>query len=211
MFIGQFAWDKKQSYLEAFKPEDIKNVTPGSLGLGFKMQNTFSYLSEQQFSPLKASSKYIETKDEVGGFSNGCLLFHLSLLSLLENWGNAVGRRDAACIASQFPFCWWGKGPSIHHGWLECQGQSWLCSCGKVRGQWGTAHKIKTGRIVPRLLHLRAACSKDIFTQPGLHIWVLQGKPPGSVVRPLPRNGVPLPSPLTCLHSWSPALRGFLL
>lgn len=105
MFIGQFARDKEQSYLESSKPENIKNVTPGTLGLGFKMQNTFSYLSEQQFSPLKASSKYIETKDEVGGFSNGCLLFHLSLLSLLENWGNAAERRDAAYIASQFPFC----------------------------------------------------------------------------------------------------------
>lgn len=122
MFIGQFAWDKEQSYLESSKPENIKNVMPGTLGLELKMQNTFSYLSEQQFSPLKASSKYIEMKDEVGGFSNGCLLFHLSLLSLLENWENAVGRRDAAYIASQFPFCWWGKGPSIHHGWLECQG-----------------------------------------------------------------------------------------
>ena len=135
MFIGQFARDKEQSYLESSKPENIKNVTPGTLGLGFKMQNTFSYLSEQQFSPLKASSKYIETKDEVGGFSNGCLLFHLSLLSLLENWGNAAERRDAAYIASQFPFCWWGKGPSIHHGWLECQGQD---SPGyALVGRWG--------------------------------------------------------------------------
>lgn len=37
---------------------------PGTLSLGFKMQN-----KEQQFSPLKASSKYVETKDEAGGFS----------------------------------------------------------------------------------------------------------------------------------------------
>ena len=64
MFIGQFAWDKEQSYLEYFKPKNIKNVMPGTLGLGFKMQN-----KEQQFSPLKASSKYVETKDEAGGFS----------------------------------------------------------------------------------------------------------------------------------------------
>ena len=207
MFIGQFGWDKEQSYLEYFKPKNIKNVMPCTLGLGFKMQNTFSHLPEQQFSPLRASSKYTETKNEAGGFSNGCLLLHLSLLSLLENWGDAVGRRDATYFASQFPFCWWGKEPSIHHVWLECQGQSWLCSCGKARGQWGTAHKIKMGRLFPRLLHLRLACSKGIFTQPGPHIWVLQGKPPGSAVRPLPRYGVPLPSPLT----WSPALRGFLL
>lgn len=89
---------------------------PGSLGLGFKMQNTFSYLSEQQFSPLKSSSKYIETKDEVGGFSNGCFLFHLSLLSLLENWGNAVGRRDAAYIASQFHSVDEGRSPPSTKG-----------------------------------------------------------------------------------------------
>jgi len=75
-------------------------------------------------------------------------------------------------------------------------------STGELGGE-----KIKMGRLFPRLLHLRLACSKGIFTQPGPHIWVLQGKPPGSAVRPLPRYGVPLPSPLT----WSPALRGFLL
>ena len=92
---------------------------------------------------------------------------------------------------------------AFHPPWvirMSGTGQSWLCSCGKMRAQWGTAHKIKMGKIFPRLLHLRAVCSKDVFTQPGPHIWVLQGKPPGSVVRPLPRNGGPLPSPLTCPH-----------
>ena len=60
---------------------------PSTLGLGFKVQNTFSHLPEQQFPPLKASSKSIETKDEAGGFSNGCLLLHLSAISTGELGG----------------------------------------------------------------------------------------------------------------------------